>query len=405
MRPRPGTLAAIAAFLVWAALETAGLVLLVRTRSFDLGDGGNTVASSLRDALVACVFAGVGLLLAARLPRNTIGWLFLAIAGSLALGLVLERYALDALIAHPGSLPAGSVAAALSKEAWVILISTLILLLLVFPHGRLPSRRWRPMLALLVASAAATWVGGTTKPGPLPAPFAAHDNPLGVSALETPGRALFDAWALMLVPLVAAVVSLVQRYRRSRGVERQQYKWFVFAAALFPIVLQLTQVVDAAHWNRIEFAVSSLPAIASAFLPIATAIAILRYRLYEIDRLIGRTLVYGALTLVLGAGYVGLVLAGQALFSSFAGGSNLAIAVSTLVVAGLFLPVRSRMQHFVDRRFFRRRYDAQRTLEGFGARLREQIDLETLEHDLRGVVTETMQPAHAAVWLRTGTHR
>ena len=134
--------------------------------------------------------------------------------------------------------------------------------------------------------------------------------------------------------------------------------------------------------------------------PVTIGIAVLRYRLYDIDRLISKTLVYGALTVVLGAAYVGLVLAGQALFSSFAGGSNLAIAASTLVVAALFLPVRSRVQRFVDRRFYRRRYDAQRTLEGFGARLREQIDLGTLERDLRGVVTETMQPAHASLWLR-----
>ena len=357
MRARPSTLAAIAAFLAWAVLETAGLVLLVRTRGFSLGEGGNTVADSLRDALIACVFAGVGLVLAMRLPRNAIGWLFMAIAGSLAFGFVLERYALDALIAHPDSLPGGSQVAALWQAAWVILISSLILLLLLFPLGRLPSRRWRPVLALLVAAAAAALVGGTTKPGHLPLPFEAFDNPLGVGGFGTASRVLFAAWILMLIPLLAAVVSLVQRYRRSRGVERQQYKWFVFAAALFPIGLLFTQVVDAAHWHRLEFA-SSLPAIASAFLPIATAMAILRYRLYEIDRLVGRTLVYGALTIVLGAMYIGLVLGGQALFSSFAGGSHLAVAASTLVVAAVFLPLRSRVQGFVDRRFNRRRYDA-----------------------------------------------
>ena len=148
--------------------------------------------------------------------------------------------------------------------------------------------------------------------------------------------------------------------------------------------------------NVVEFVALA----ALTFAPLTILVAVMRYRLYDIDTVISKTLVYAAVTIVLGAAYVGLVLAGQAVFSTFAGGSNLAIAASTLVVAALFLPVRSRVQRFVDRRFYRRRYDAQRTLEGFGARLREQIDLGTLEHDLRGVVTETMQPAHTSVWLR-----
>lgn len=163
-----------------------------------------------------------------------------------------------------------------------------------------------------------------------------------------------------------------------------------------------TQIVDAAFGTKASNAVSAVPSIAAAVLPIATAIAILRYRLYEIDRVVSRTIVYLIATLVLGAAYVGLVLGGQALFSSFAGGSNLAVAVSTLVVAALFMPVRGRIQRFVDRRFYRRRYDARRTLEAFGARLREQVELETLTRDLRGAVDETMQPAHASLWLRSG---
>jgi hypothetical protein len=143
-------------------------------------------------------------------------------------------------------------------------------------------------------------------------------------------------------------------------------------------------------------------ALTLAVLPAATAIAMFKYRLYEIDRVISRTLVYGVLTVILGAAYAGLVLAGQALFSSFAGGSNLAIAGSTLVVAGLFLPLRGRVQLVVDRRFYRRRYDAQRTLEAFGARLRQEIDLQSLSLELRGVVDQTMQPAHLSLWLRRG---
>jgi hypothetical protein len=143
-------------------------------------------------------------------------------------------------------------------------------------------------------------------------------------------------------------------------------------------------------------------ALTIAVIPVATAIAMFKYRLYEIDRVISRTIVYAALTVILGGAYAGLVLAGQAVFSSFAGGSNLAIAASTLVVAALFLPLRARVQRLVDRRFYRRRYDAQRTLDAFGARLREEIDLGTLTNDLRGVVTETVQPAHVSLWLRTG---
>ena len=197
--------------------------------------------------------------------------------------------------------------------------------------------------------------------------------------------------------LLLALASIVLRFRRSRGVERLQLKWVASAGSVMVAGFFLAFVSGQTVISDIGFVTG---VVGFVLLPIAVGVAILRYRLFDIDRVISKTLVYAALSLVLGAAYVGLVLGGQALFSSFAGGSNLAIAASTLVVAALFLPVRSRVQRFVDRRFYRRRYDAQRTLEGFGARLREQVDLGTLEHDLRGVVTETMQPAHASVWLR-----
>jgi hypothetical protein len=193
----------------------------------------------------------------------------------------------------------------------------------------------------------------------------------------------------------------VVRFRRSRGIERQQMKWLAWAGAVpvtaFAVSFTESTFVDEGLIVDVVF----ITGFAGLMLvPVAVAIAILRYRLYEIDRVISKTLVYGLVTVVLGAAYVALVLAGQAVSSSFAGGSNLAIAVSTLIVAALFLPLRGRVQRLVDRRFYRRRYDAQRTLDAIGTRLREQIDLDGLCADLEAVVTETMQPAHVGLWLR-----
>jgi hypothetical protein len=218
------------------------------------------------------------------------------------------------------------------------------------------------------------------------------------------GRLLETIWSVgdSVAPpffALAAVASLVVRFRRSRGVERQQLKWLAFAGVVFVVAFAIAGLTQPSVVSDVFFVLAIL---ALAFIPVAVGIAILRYRLYEIDRVISRTVVYATVTIVLGAAYAGLVLASQALFSSFAGGSDLAIAISTLVVAALFLPVRTRVQRFVDRRFYRRRYDAQQTLEAFGVRLRDQIELDALARDLRGVVGETMQPVHASLWLRTG---
>jgi hypothetical protein len=198
---------------------------------------------------------------------------------------------------------------------------------------------------------------------------------------------------------VLAGIGLLLRFRRSLGEEREQFKWLAASAGLLVAILPFS-----AAFNYSGIADKAF-GIALIALPISVGIAVLRYRLYEIDRIISRALVYGSLTAVLGAAYVGLVLVGQWLFSSFAGGSDLAIAVSTLVVAALFLPLRSRLQGLVDRRFYRSRYDAQRTLESFGARVREEVDLEALSVDLRGVVAETVRPVHVSLWLRDGAAR
>jgi hypothetical protein len=224
------------------------------------------------------------------------------------------------------------------------------------------------------------------------------ENPLGIPALDPLYGVLEDiGTALLIVFLTLSTAATIVRFRRAHGDERQQLKWMTYGVAIWVVWVPVTALVGGdLGEGDVSFALTI------AVLPAATAIAMFKHRLYEIDRVISRTLVYGALTVILGGAYAGLVLAGQALFSSFAGGSDLAIAVSTLVVAALFLPLRARVQRVVDRRFYRRRYDAQRTLEAFGARLREQVELETLQTELRTVVDETMQPSHASLWLRSG---
>jgi hypothetical protein len=226
-------------------------------------------------------------------------------------------------------------------------------------------------------------------------------NPLGIDgavagALEHGGIALSSA------AFLAAVAAVVIRYRSARAEARQQIK-LLASAALFTAFVVSVSVVAMLLGERVLGAALGLVAVFA--LPVAIVVAMLRYRLYDVDRLISRSLTYAAVTITLAAAYAALVLVGQALFSSFAAGSNLAVAVSTLVVAGLFLPLRARLQRFVDRRFYRRRYDAQRTLDRFGARLREQVDLDVLAHDLEGAVRETMEPAHVSLWLRQGAAR
>jgi hypothetical protein len=351
---------------------------------------------------ISVPFAVVGALVAARRPEELLGWLLLGVGVSSALGNTSDgivRYAL----AHPDGLVSlgffGLASQLTSSDAFTIFLSLTLLLL---PNGRLPSSRWR-IVAAAVAVLAALDVMAILRYGLLEDwKEEALRNPLGVEALSPVLDPLFRLRIIMTfaVPLLA-VLSVAVRFRNSRGVERAQLRWIVAAVsgtgtALLGVVIAQAllgdrPVVDI-FWGAALFSI--------ALIPVGIGIAVMRYRLYEIDRVISRTLVYVAVTVVLGAAYIGLVLAGQALFSSFAGGSNLAIAASTLIVAALFLPVRSRVQRFVDRRFYRRRYDAQRTLESFGARLREQVELETLSTDLARVVQETIQPAHVSLWLR-----
>ncbi|MEO5634921.1 hypothetical protein [Gaiella sp.] len=345
-------------------------------------------------------FSIVGAMVASGRPRNPVGWLLLAIGGTAALGqLTSTLYHWD--LRHPGSSGGTALVALVDGTLWLLWIGFLIpRVVLLFPDGKLPSPRWR-VVSVAQYGVLAALVFTRLEPGPI-SDYEAYDNPLGIGVVGDLVRSASHVAPLMGlvfgVALLAPVAAVIVRFRRSNGIERLQMKWFTWAVGVTSALWIVPGIPGVPSLAGLDV----LPMIAMCLAPVTIGIAILRYRLYEIDRLISRTLVYGALTVVLGGLYVGLVLVGQAVFSSFAGGSDLAIAASTLVVAALFLPVRARVQHFVDQRFYRRRYDEQRTLEDFGARLREQVDLETLDTDLRAAIDETMQPAHVSVWLRMG---
>ena len=285
------------------------------------------------------------------------------------------------------------------SDVWIGLIAVWIPLL--FPDGRLLSPRWRPVLWLAFLDIALSVSGAMLKPGPLELQQSSGiDNPLGVDG-GLPGTLSDLEVPVGATALILAGASVVVRFRRSRGLERQQLKWFalvgVATAVCLAVAIFFGTILADHRYNAVAVTgwLTGL-ALLGIGLPVATGFAILRHRLYDVDVVINRALVYGALTAMLGAVYLGLVL----LIGLAVGRSNLAIAVSTLAVAALVRPARARIQGVVDRRFYRRRYDAGRTLEAFGTRLRDELDLETLGADLRGVVDETMQPAHVSLWLR-----
>ena len=351
-------------------------------------------------ALVAFqAFATVGAIVASRKPENPIGWLFCLSAFLCQLGNAGGAYV---HFAYDHALPGDVVGSILFGPSWYVgAYLGIIAPLFLFPDGKPLTRRWRPIAAVALLWPALSALAFVVSPGKLEL-HPTRENPLGIGLATY----AFGAFVPLLVALVVlALVSLVLRYRRSWGAERQQLRIFVLTTSIVvSVLLALTLGSSVSPFGNVLGALNDVLVLwLFALIPISMGVAILRYRLYDFDRVVSRTLVYGALTVILGAAYVGLVLAGQALFSSFAGGSNLAIAASTLVVAALFLPLRTRIQRVVDRRFNRRRYDAQRTLETFGSRLREEVDLETLSAELRGVVAETMQPRAVSLWLRQGT--
>jgi hypothetical protein len=348
------------------------------------------------------VFSAVGSFLATRRPSNPIGWLFIAVGLLNALQLLCGEYAYITLALGPERLPFGPTAAWLSDRLQSTSMFLLFFVLLLFPTGRLLSSRWR-----IVA-----WVGVCAASVGLPSsalvPSSPFRNPFGVDDAIFGQLSIATQWLLTAAAL-GALLSLIVRFVRSHGEERQQIKWFVSVAVFgISLLVGVTVVSSLLPEGAVDFLVNLLWIIVPASLPIAVGIAILRYRLYEIDLLINRALVYGTLTILLVGVYEGSIVLLREAFRVLTGQqSGLAIVASTLMIAALFTPFRRLIQGFIDRRFYRRKYDARKTLESFSTKLRNETDVEALKGDLISVVSETMQPAHVSLWLssyRNVTH-
>jgi hypothetical protein len=341
-------------------------------------------------ALVEVVYTSVGAFLASRRPRNPLGWLFLGIGLLQTVNVTAGAYARYGLVTHPGSLPGAAFASWVEAWSWIPGFITIAFVLLLFPTGTLLSRRWRPAVFGAAAGIAMATLAGAVETWSERGLALVAETDEAISAV---GAVFFAAgFVLGGIATLAGLASVFVRFRRSRGDERQQLKWFLSAGA-FALACSISAFVGT--WTP-----DWLLDVALAGIAIAVAIAVLKYRLYDIDLIVRRTLVYGVLSAGLVGLYFAIVLLLQQAFSSFAGGSDLAIAGSTLAVAALFRPIRNRIQTLVDRRFYRRKYDTQHTLEAFSGRLREQVDLEALSAELQRVVGETMQPASVSLWLR-----
>lgn len=402
-------------FAFVAACLVANIVLALVNAT---GPQPTTVGLALANIsfyLAMFTFAIAGVVVVGHQPRNPIGWLLLLDA--LAWELPAEEMVRWGVITAPGAVPRPDVWAAATASLWapgVGLIGTFLLLL--FPDGHLPSPRWRPVAWLAGAS-----IVGITVVIPL-APVSLRDtasytflsatapNPLGVTALSPFVDALYTLVLLLPLSIGACAVGLVVRFRRARGRERQQLKWLavsgVVVFGVYGTVMVLTSVFGGAGWNDTDTprwlsVLQTVNIFVLVLVPIAVAVAILRHRLYDIDVLINRALVYVSLTATLAAVYTGGVLAAGTMVRVLSGQerSSLVVAGSTLVVAALFTPLRVRIQALIDRRFYRRRYDAQRAAADFALRLRNQVDLVGVRVDLVSTVAMTIQPTTASVWL------
>jgi hypothetical protein len=397
MRRRPWLSPAVPAWGL-AGLTVLALVptrwLLALLQAAGSPDAERPAVATAAVILAVVSAATVGGLLASRRPRHPVGWLLLASGFALVMNLLIESYVKYGVLARPGSLPGARYLVGLTYVTILAWLSLAGFVLLLTPTGKLPSPRWRWWARVAAAAPALVVLGSLVDPNPLAPDY--YGNPLAVPGLAR----------VLLVPVVAGVAvvfvsllvgagSLVGRYRRARGVARLQLRWLALAAVLAAALLLVAIFAGFVLAKDIVVLISLM--LCLALLPLATGAAILRYRLYDIDRIISRTLAYALLTLLLGLGYAAVVLGLGRLLPQ---DSSLAVAAATLTVAAAFQPLRGRVQGLVDRRFNRRRYDAARTIQAFSARLRDQVDLDTLTAELLAVTDQTMQPTRASLWLR-----
>ena len=388
----------------WLAWSTCALYVAAVLVSHGLAliGLGTWYWEDVTQELVQFLFSFIGALIAARRPQNAVGWLLCAFGLEGALSELATEYGKYALFAVPGALPAGAVVAWLQSWTWALSFCVMAFVLLLFPNGKLLSRRWRPLPWITALSTVLLAVGMALSPGPIKnrTVFESVPNPFGLSG--TPGDLMEPlvgaSFVVLNLSLLSAAAGMVVRFRRARGVERQQMKWFAVAASLVAIAFIVNfvyQFVD--ELRRLQQVSLSL---AFASMALAIGIAILKHRLYDIDRLINRAVVYGMLSAGLGLVYWASVVLLQQVLRPATQGSELAIIASTLAVAALFSPARRRTQDLVDHRFYRRKYDAKQVVLDFSHKLREDIDLDSLSLELVAVVSRAMQLEQASLWLR-----
>ena len=390
------------AWFLWAFVVGLSVVTIVVETVLVPSVAELTLAELVGQVVVLTAMATLGAVVASRRPENLIGWLVLSIPSFGAMAEATVIYARYAVHVKPGALPGGAIAGLLAESMWVIAYGLIPFITLLFPRGTLLSARWRWVAWGLGAAFGALIVADLLLPEvdvQIPPPVT---NPLAIDSAEPILDAVYATASVAIVILWAAAgVSLVLRFARSSGDERQQIKWFAYAAATFTVFTVALLASDLSGHALPESWAGFVYIALFLFLALGMAMAILKYRLYDIDLVINRTLVYGVLTAMLASTYFGSVVLLQTAFRAVTGqGNTVALVISTLAIAALFTPLRRRIKNVIDRRFYRRKYDAARTLAAFSAMARDEVDLERLTGELVTVVQDTMQPAHVSLWLR-----